>query len=981
MRSPQFITGRGNQISLGRELARGGEGVVFEIQGDPKTLAKIYLQGKAADRRDKIASMVAAQWYSLFSNYVAFPIDAVFGTANTFAGFTMRRVDGKKPVHNLYTPISRKGTFPKANFPFLLNTAINISKSVAGVHQTGCVIGDINESGFLIGFDSTATMIDCDSFQVKISGRRFLCDVGKPEFTPPELHQKKFDQVERTFNHDCFGLAVLIFYLLFMGKHPFAGRFLGKGDMPIERAIPEFRFAFSSRTRETQMEPPPNGPFLSDLPRALADAFEVAFGQVGVKARPSAANWISMLGTAEKEIIPCPRNSGHHYFRSASSCPWCRMEQATPGFFAFVPPLFAGASSSVSLAQLIAAIRAVPDPGMGPELSSTLPTIQGPSLQPSVSTENIWNWRYIAGFSGSLLGVCLFQWQPQGPGLGMLLLGASAFLGLQWNGSPFHKPYMQARSEWDELLRKWEQVASNAAFVEHRRIAEGFVQQAEALPREEKNRLDNLKAVQRENQLRRFLERHLISDAKIKGVGSTRTISLRSYGIVTAADIQQYAIEGISGFGPATARALVGWRKSIERRFVFNPSEPINPADIAVIKSDIGRKGAELDAKLRQSLATLQGSSDTIRNARATLKTAAGSTWTKLRQAEIADRGYRKRTIPKRAIGLLFSIGLGIASLKLLAAVADNSSVVINPMPQRSSPPVARTEVAPVPQQASPPAARTEAPKAGVNQTAPTTAAKRESTNVEPHLEQGQAPAPANVDGRPNPESVMHPQSRFDNPIPAPPTPISPIQPAIKEKPALPPASTPVPSPEITGMPAQPPEKSGVGGPYVPAPLPSRSVDNRLDAYWIQGRLRQLGFMTTAPNGVWDFNSRSALRDFKVLNKLSHDYTWDILTEQKLASKDVVRADNSFIGAWSDSQGCVLSAGEPPPLAINTKLARTAGGVCEFLSVTEARPEWHIVARCAVDNKAWIANIKMVVTSGQLVWSSEKGVATYFRCR
>ena len=43
--------------------------------------------------------------------------------------------------------------------------------------------------------------------------------------------------------HDAFGLAVLIFQILFMGRHPYSGHFLGSGEMPIERAIREHRFA------------------------------------------------------------------------------------------------------------------------------------------------------------------------------------------------------------------------------------------------------------------------------------------------------------------------------------------------------------------------------------------------------------------------------------------------------------------------------------------------------------------------------------------------------------------------------------------------------------------------------------------------------------------------------------------------------------------------------------------------------------------
>ena len=37
--------------------------------------------------------------------------------------------------------------------------------------------------------------------------------------------------------HDRFGLALVVFHLLFMGRHPFAGRYQHADDMPIEQAI------------------------------------------------------------------------------------------------------------------------------------------------------------------------------------------------------------------------------------------------------------------------------------------------------------------------------------------------------------------------------------------------------------------------------------------------------------------------------------------------------------------------------------------------------------------------------------------------------------------------------------------------------------------------------------------------------------------------------------------------------------------------
>ena len=73
--------------------------------------------------------------------------------------------------------------------------------------------------------DATVALIDADSFQFSLNGKSYPCVVGVPDFTPPELHGKNLASVQRTIEHDNFGLAVAIFHLLFMGRHPFAGRY------------------------------------------------------------------------------------------------------------------------------------------------------------------------------------------------------------------------------------------------------------------------------------------------------------------------------------------------------------------------------------------------------------------------------------------------------------------------------------------------------------------------------------------------------------------------------------------------------------------------------------------------------------------------------------------------------------------------------------------------------------------------------------
>jgi DNA-binding helix-hairpin-helix protein with protein kinase domain len=213
-------TSLGRTLHLTKQIGKGGEGAIYETREQNDIAVKLYWPNKALSRRDKIAAMASAQLYKT-NSLVAFPIEVLFAPNGAFAGFAMQKIVASKPVHKLYSPASRKVEFGRANFKFLIRAAGNISRAVADTHACGCVIGDINHSGFLISDQATTVLIDSDSFQVVAGNRTYLCQVGTPEYTPPELQGARFDRVARTSNHDNFGLAVLVFQLLFMGKHPF----------------------------------------------------------------------------------------------------------------------------------------------------------------------------------------------------------------------------------------------------------------------------------------------------------------------------------------------------------------------------------------------------------------------------------------------------------------------------------------------------------------------------------------------------------------------------------------------------------------------------------------------------------------------------------------------------------------------------------------------------------------------------------------
>lgn len=337
MRADLNLFADGAPLRLGDRLGKGGEGEVFALADVSDMAAKLYHAERAADREAKVAAMLAAVPGD--DGLVAFPTAAITDGTGAFRGFVMHRVDGAEPLHDLYAPGARRERFPEADYRFLLRVAANAARAVAAVHQAGHVIGDLNHSGFLIRPNGLVAIIDADSFQVEAEGTIHRCTVGVPEYTPPELQDVRLADVDRTAEHDAFGLAVIIFQLLFFGRHPFSG-VVPEGRITVPEAISQGAFAYSV-VRPGALKPPPGTMALTDQPRAIAALFERAFGPAP-EDRPTALDWVSALTTAEASLRPCLSAVRHDYWLKAETCPICRIERdgAQP-LFPWQPPAFA----------------------------------------------------------------------------------------------------------------------------------------------------------------------------------------------------------------------------------------------------------------------------------------------------------------------------------------------------------------------------------------------------------------------------------------------------------------------------------------------------------------------------------------------------------------------------------------------------------------------------------------------------------------
>jgi len=598
----EYRTGAGGHIRVTSILGKGGEGKVFCIDGNNDTVAKIYTDGRHGQRQQKIVNMVAAGLHRQ-STLVAFPADTLLTKRGEFVGFTMRKVVGFKPIHELYSPGSRKIEFPNTDFRRLARTATNVARAIASVHQNRCVVGDINHSGILVNAQAMVTLIDSDSFQFSSGSTVFRCLVGTDEYTPPELRRSSLDKVDRYPSHDAFGLAVILFQILFLGKQPYAGRYSGPGEMSIARAIQEGRFAYSVKRRdETRMDPPPFAPTLGELTPELALMFEQAFSSNPLlfPRRPSAADWVHSLGRFEAELVVCRANPSHHHPKNAASCPWCRLEKGMG--VALFPQTgaraYSTAPSSFDLRAAMAAIGKVTSPGPAPDPTGLISLPPVLAFSPAaLQVKRSRRYRLGLGFGIAAFCVALLFYGIPIAILGIALAGYIVF-GMEDGTQELQHKKAQATREWLSARAEWEREVGPDIFERKRAALSTLSNDYRRLPEIENSKIAELDRRRRQIQLQRFLEGHLIARVKISGIGDGRKATLASYGIEDAWDITDRKIRGVPGFGDAMSSKLLEWRMSVERKFVFNPALGTDTTAIQQVKDEIARRRLDVERSL-----------------------------------------------------------------------------------------------------------------------------------------------------------------------------------------------------------------------------------------------------------------------------------------------------------------------------------------------------------------------------------------------
>ncbi len=598
----------GKRVRLGKELGRGGEGVVYDLPGYPGYAAKLYSKPLTPAKADKIYAMTGLAQPRLLT-LAAWPVATLHDSKGGLAGFGMPKILGHRPVFQLYGPKLRLQHFPKADWRFLVHAAGNTARAFQAVHGAGHVIGDVNHGNLVVGGDATVRFIDCDSFQIEAGGRCWLCEVGVGTHQPPEMQGiDSYKTITRTAHQDEFGLAVILFQLLMLARHPFSGRYTGSGDPPgIEQAIAEGRYAFSREPLRTQMVAPNGAPPLDALTPTLQAMFELAFAPVP-ENRPPASAWVTALDELGQAIRRCPRNHAHYYYAEAGRCPWCTVEDKS-GAQLFPIVFVAGPGDAQGVVALWQQIQALPEPAQPPVMEDEPAGTVPPAPHVLLAVRRVRARRRMAyGVLGAgtlallLLGVEGLRFWP-------ILAMACLFLGsLRVSGVAREVSARLAtiRADWQDLTKQHGTATQIARFRDLRHRLEHAKRDFDDLPNERHRRLDSLSQDRHRRQLFLHLEGFHLSEAKIPGLGRAKIATLQSHGIETAADIEARRIAPIPGFGPKTVASLMEYRHLCEARFRFDPNAGLAAADLAALDRDLAMRRQRLEAEFAQGLARMR---------------------------------------------------------------------------------------------------------------------------------------------------------------------------------------------------------------------------------------------------------------------------------------------------------------------------------------------------------------------------------------
>ncbi|MBE7171895.1 MAG: hypothetical protein INR73_15005 [Williamsia sp.] len=627
---------------IGRELGKGGEGAVYEISNHPSQVIKLYNELPEAEKVNKLRYMVSLAGTAI-QNYAAWPTDLVTDKWGVPVGFVMKKLVNAIPLHKLFSPVDRKRLFPDRGYNFLVHVSRNLALAFHNLHAAGVVAGDVNEGNVLVDGRGMISLIDCDSFQIQDGQQTYFCEVGVPRYTPPELLERRsFEKVVRTPDTDSFSLSVLIFQLLFLGRHPFAGKNTTREDIDEETAIRNHYFAFSRRSRSKKLHPPPDSLDLGSLPDPIIHFFHQSFENRYNRPKPEA--WIRELDAFIREMVTCSQTKLHTYPGKLPRCPWCEFRQKK-GILYFLDESYV--QSSYLLQDVESFVNGFKVDKI--HLPARKASYVNPVLLPTPVPKKFYRhkrWRWI------IKALIVVGWLPivcNSPALGFAIIVSCKAISaiIPWNRkidkelARRNAAHKQLVSRYESLLDEYNHPNELTAYEREVTGLNELISRFRSLPDELQKRRHIAEEKLIHEQLRLFLQQFSIQNHTISAFGTAKKAHLFLHGIHTAADITALHHTKILGIGPKNIQILFSWQQQMATQFVYRPDPQLVDRAVAGAAAEVAGLKSQLETEIRKQYQALHYLRVNIDNKRTVLNRQLDELGNVVYQAELDLEAFK----------------------------------------------------------------------------------------------------------------------------------------------------------------------------------------------------------------------------------------------------------------------------------------------------------------------------------------------------
>jgi DNA-binding helix-hairpin-helix protein with protein kinase domain len=619
-------TGEKNSYTASRELGKGGEGQVYELANNYSQVLKIYNEALDSEKIEKLRTMVA-MGNAQTLNYAAWPVDIV-KESGAVVGFVMKKLDNYMPLHMLFSPMDRKKNFPDKGYNFLVHVARNLATAFYALHSQGLVIGDVNEGNILVNAQGMVAFIDCDSFQIKNSSGYFFCEVGVPRYTPPELLSKSsFNNVIRSINTDSFSMAVLIFQLLFLGRHPFAGRNMSNEDIDEEAAIKKCLFAYSTNKVDKKLLPPNDSFPINNLSQQLVALFHSSFENE--IARPQPELWMKALDEFSTEMITCEKHKIHVYPSTLVNCPWCDFKDRRNIYYFLDDSYTQQIPTYGDMDKFINGFKVeklnLKNISFPKQNKQAIPPTPVLDIYKSYQLYHRIGMAVI-GVIAVLIGIYATRFSF----VSLFLIGCSYKL-LPWHGDIVKEmkrrelAYKTQGQILEAVLKEYNSPKELNNYNNNASKLERSIDQFKRLPAELQKRKREMEEEVYNTQLHVFLHQFLIEDFTIAGFGASRKATLASAGIRTAGDITKLASIKVAGIGPKFIQNLLSWQRLVASRYTYTPDSDLLQTRYNLIATQIEQQKRHLENEIKRDYNSLNYLKVSILNRQTQLETQINS--------------------------------------------------------------------------------------------------------------------------------------------------------------------------------------------------------------------------------------------------------------------------------------------------------------------------------------------------------------------